>query len=110
MQASPLFRTAATVLLVAAVAALFTSALSGCAPLKAVDEAIWGTNTAPAEPEPGSAPPVVEIVATALATIGYGGMYAWIRRIKSSGLQATTQLTQTVAKLQGTLDGMNGKT
>jgi hypothetical protein len=106
MQASPLFRTAATLLLVAATAALFTSALSGCAPLKAVDEAIWGTNAAPAEPAPGEAPPVVEIVAGALAAIGYGGMYAWIRRIKTNGLQTTTELTQAIAKLQGTIEGM----
>jgi len=89
---------------VALAAAILAGLFTGCAPIKALDEALWGTNEKPAESPPGDAPPIVEILAAALATLGYGGMYAWIRRIRNGNTQATTDITVAIAKINATLD------
>jgi len=93
-----------SVLLVAAFSLATCVAVPGCAPMKAVDEAIWGSPAAPAEPSPGTAPPIIEILAAALAALGYGGMYAWIRRIRNGNTVATTDITVAIAKINATLD------
>jgi hypothetical protein len=69
--------------------------LSGCATMERIDDAIWnqpepanGTTSQPAteygSPGQPAAPPIVELIAGAIAAGGFGGMARWLHRIKKN--------------------------
>lgn len=74
----------ALVFLALLAAGWFALTLAGCTPMHKLDQALWGTDEQPAEPSPGSTPPILESIAAILATAGFGGMAAWTRRISRS--------------------------
>lgn len=62
---------------------------TGCAPLRKLDQAVWGSapDTPGQPPDPGFADSpigitVTEAVAALLASAGFGGMAGWIRKIR----------------------------
>lgn len=88
--------------LVAAIAVAIITASLACKPIRKLDEAVWGTPETPAEKEPGEAPPILEVLAAALAALGYGGMAGWIHRNRKLDRKTAEGLMKT---LQQHIDG-----
>jgi len=57
----------------------------GCTRLLELDRQIWNpiTNT-PAEDAAGTPPPLIQIIANALAYVGLAGMALWLRKVKKN--------------------------
>lgn len=75
-------------------AALFL--ILGCGQLEQIDQAVWGTTDAPAEHPPGAAPPLLELIATGLAVLGFGGMSAWVKRSNTRGKTTAADLQEQI--------------
>lgn len=81
---------------IAIAAALAAALVVSCTPLQKLDEAIWSAGSAQG-PDPASpgldlnqgprpaAPPIVEVAAAVLAAFGFGGMAAWLRKVRNAG-------------------------
>lgn len=71
--------------------------LSGCTRMMELDRTIWTPITqTPEETQAGKPPPLLEVIAGALATIGFCGMALWIRRNKKRA--CTTADVETIVK------------
>jgi hypothetical protein len=95
-----------SVLLVATLSLATCVATPGCQWAKTADEAVWGTQDKPAEPAPGSAPPIVEIIASVAATLGFGGMAGWLARVKKASNNGISNLG---IDIQDKLDAVNAR-
>lgn len=74
--------------------------LTSCQWAREVDEAIWNPPTSQDVVEPVSAPPLVEVIAAALALLGFGGMSAWIKRSNSRSKNSVTDLDKRITRLE----------
>lgn len=83
-----LYRIIETLLIAGAVLGLiliFAGLTSGCTRMMEVDKLLWQPPIAPGvDPDPGQAPPIIQIIAGALALFGFGGMAAWVRKISNN--------------------------
>lgn len=85
--------------------------LSSCAAMERLDEVIWnppgtvpGATTQPASgystPGQPTAPPIIEIIAAAIAAGGFGGMARWLHNIRKSSNGHFSKLEDRVQKLE----------
>lgn len=66
--------------------------LTSCQWAREMDEAIWNPPAAVDVEGPVAAPPLVEVIAAALALLGFGGMSAWIKRSNNRSRTTTKDL------------------
>ena len=88
-------------------------AFTGCELAQRYDEAIWGTDQAPAEAQPGTAPPLLETLAAILAAGGFGGMGLWVRRTRNNNHaeveRLETETLDSIHDLQARLSRMEDR-
>ena len=69
------------------------AALTSCIPLEQANEYIFGRATSPTPGQPPQpAPPILELAASALAVLGYGGLATWIHKAGKNGRRRSTDL------------------
>ncbi len=94
--------------------------LTGCTPIRRLDEAMWAQwSTDPNSPlaipgaqvghDPTAAPPIVEGIAAALAALGFPGMAYWIHRNKKNGVGQLTEITSSLSALQLKIAAIEGR-
>lgn len=98
------FRIGITLTLLCAVLLATAGAFTGCEMAHRIDEAVWGTDAAPAEDPLGTAPPILETLAAILAAGGFGGMSLWIRRARNSSRDELAKLKDQVDQIQIRID------
>lgn len=74
--------------------------LTSCQWAREVDEAIWNPATTQDVEDPAAAPPLVEVIAAALALLGFGGMSAWIKRSNNRSRTSTADLAARITRLE----------
>lgn len=86
------------VLFLLAIALILIPCIGGCTRLLDLDRHIWSPVTqTEAEAAAAKPPPVLEVIAGALALVGFGGMANWIRRVKVKQEKMKTQLNNHTA-------------
>jgi len=80
-----------------------------CTAMRNLDARIWGTNEQPAEDQPGEAPPIISLLASGLAALGFGGMTAWLRRVSNSSKKNLAGIESRVEDLERELEKMFDK-
>ena len=104
-------RKLATTIALALLALSALTVLMGCEVCKTIDKAIWspdptgitvGTPGTPATPgtQPGTSPPIAEIIAAVLGLFGFGGMAKWLHSSVKNGQVTTDDLEVRVAALE----------
>lgn len=85
----------------------------GCAPLRKLDDAVWGSapDTPGQPPDPGFADSpigitVTEAVAALLASAGFGGMAGWIRKIRRAASNDHAANAAVLAELTARIDNL----
>lgn len=79
----PLIKLAALYLVVLVALLLVAGLATGCTRMLELERTIWTPPTASEQDiEQGKTPPLLEVIAGGLATIGFAGMALWIRRNK----------------------------
>lgn len=84
--------------------------LTGCSPLRKMDETLWGAIGETFDPDTGevtvthdpgtaAAPPILEGIAASLAALGFPGMAYWIHRNKRNGVGQLTEHTKSLSDL-----------
>lgn len=95
-------RTFTTALLFLAIllAAWMLANAAGCRPLTAIDDFLW---KAPAGADPDTPPPGesgVELIAAIAAALGYGGLAAWLAKVRKNGKTTAAALATRIDAIE----------